>query len=60
MSIISLILMLVVIGFCLWLLLTYVPLPPPLKQIIIAIVAIAAVLWILSATGIYRQSWLHL
>ena len=55
MSIITLILVLVVVGFCLWLLLTYIPLPGPLRQVIIALVAIMLVLWILDATGIYHS-----
>lgn len=60
MSIVALVLVLVVIGFCLWLLLTFVPLPPLLRQVIIAIVALAVVLWVLDATGIYSQNWFRL
>ena len=60
MSIVSLILVLVVLGFCLWLLLTYVPMPGPVRQVILAVVAIAVVLWVLNATGIYTQHWFHL
>ena len=60
MSIVSLVLVLVVLGFCLWVLLTYVPMPAPVKQVILAVVAIAVVLWVLNATSIYTQHWFHL
>lgn len=60
MSIITLVLVLAVLGFCLWLLLTYVPMAGPVKQVILAIVAVAVVLWVLDATGIYSQRWFHL
>jgi hypothetical protein len=60
MSIVTLVLVLVVLGFCLWLLLTFVPMPALVRQMILAFVAIAVVLWVLDATGIYSQKWFHL
>lgn len=60
MSIITLILVLCVIGFCLWLLLKFVPMPSPIPQVIIALVAIGVILWVLDATGLYSQRWIHL
>lgn len=48
MDLISVVLILAVIGVLLWLLLTYVPMAAPFKQLITAVVVIAAVLWLLS------------
>ena len=42
---------LVVLGFCLWLLLKYIPMEPPIPAIIIAVVVILAVLWLLKSFG---------
>jgi hypothetical protein len=52
MNIIYLILILAVIGFLLWLLLTYVPMPKPFPQIIVGIAVVAVILWLLSAFGL--------
>ncbi len=60
MSIITLVLVLAVVGFCLWLLLTYVPMVAPFKPIIIAIVAVGLLLWILDAAGIYSTRMFRL
>lgn len=60
MSIIGLVLLLAVLGFLLWLLLTYVPMPAPVKTVIIAVVVIALVLFVLDATGIYSQRFFRL
>jgi hypothetical protein len=46
MGLIELILVLAVIGFVLWAIVTFIPMPPPFKQAIIAIVAIIVVLWV--------------
>jgi len=43
MDIISLVLTLAILGFCVWLLITYVPMPDVLQKVIIAIVAIAMI-----------------
>lgn len=60
MSIIGLVIFLVVIGFCLWLALTFIPMPQPIKTVIIAVVAFAVVLYILNATGVYSTShWIR-
>ena len=42
---------LVVLGFCLWLILKYIPMQPPIPAIIVAIVVILAVLWLLRSFG---------
>jgi hypothetical protein len=48
MSILGLILALAVIGFVLWLILTFIPMPQPIKTIIVAVVCILLVIWLLS------------
>jgi hypothetical protein len=52
MSIITLIITLAIIGFLLWLVLTYVPMPEPFKRIILIIVVFAVVLWLLYGFGL--------
>ena len=39
------------LGFCLWLLLTYVPMPAPVKTVIIALVVICLIVWVLDWAG---------
>lgn len=46
------IIILVVLGFCLYLLETYVPMSPPIKAIIRAVVILFSVLWLLSLLGV--------
>jgi hypothetical protein len=48
---VSVILALAVLGFCLWLLLTYVPMPAPVKTVIIALVVICLIVWVLDWAG---------
>jgi len=52
MSLITIILVLVVIGFLLWLINAYIPMARPIKTILNAVVVIAVILWLLSAFGI--------
>jgi hypothetical protein len=52
MSILSVVIVLCVVGLLLWLVTTYIPLAPPFKGIITAVVLIATVLWLLSAFGV--------
>jgi hypothetical protein len=52
MSIITLIITLAIIGFLLWLVLTYIPMPEPFKRIILIIVVFAVVLWLLYGFGL--------
>ncbi len=47
MPLLSLILTLAVIGLVLWLVTTYIPMPAPVKTIIIAIVVIVFCVWLL-------------
>lgn len=52
MSLITLILTLAIVGFLLWLIVTYIPMPAPFKQIIMVIIVIAVVLWLLNGFGV--------
>jgi uncharacterized protein YhhL (DUF1145 family) len=49
---IMMIVVLVVIGFCLYLLETYVPMSPPIQMLVRAAVVLFGILWILSALGL--------
>ena len=51
MDIIHLIIVLAVLGFALWLLLTYVPMPDPIKKVIIGITALALIVLVLQFAG---------
>ena len=55
MDIISLVIVLIVVGFILWLINTYLPLQPPFKQIINVVVIIAIVLWLLNSFGLLHE-----
>ncbi|MEO8402065.1 MAG: Thivi_2564 family membrane protein [Gammaproteobacteria bacterium] len=52
MSLISIVIVLVVVGFLLWLINTYVPMASSIKTILNVVVVIAVILWLLSAFGI--------
>ena len=52
MSLISLIVVLVVVGVLLWLVNTYIPMDPKIKQILNVVIVIAVVLWLLAAFGL--------
>jgi hypothetical protein len=52
MSLISLVVTLIVVGVLLWLVNTYIPMAPPIKQILNVVVIIAVVLWLLYAFGL--------
>ena len=52
MSLISLIVSLAVVGFLLWLVLTYIPMPEPFKMVILVIVVLVLVLWLLQVFGV--------
>lgn len=47
MGLIELVVLLAVVGFLVWMVVTYIPMPPPFKTAIIAIVVIVLVLWVL-------------
>lgn len=52
MSLISLILVLVIVGVCLYLIEAYIPMSPPIKTVIRVVVVIVLVLWLLQLFGI--------
>lgn len=49
---IALILTLALVGFVVYLITTYIPMPQPFKMLILAIVAVCVILWLMSAFGI--------
>ncbi len=53
-NLISIIVVLVVVGLCLYLLETYIPLAEPIKLIIRVVVVLFLVLWLLSAFGVWN------
>ena len=52
MDLIQLIVLIIVIGVLMWLVNAYIPMEPPWKQILNAVVIFAVVLWLLGAFGI--------
>ena len=54
MSLISVVIVLVVVGFLLWLINTYIPMAGSIKTILNVVVIIAVILWLLSAFGIIQ------
>ncbi len=51
MDLIQLILILAVLGFIAWLVITYVPMPQPIKTVVIVIMVIVLVLFLLRLVG---------
>ncbi len=49
MDLLTFIVVLALIGFCLWLVVTYVPMPDPWQKLIIAVVVLIVVLWLVRA-----------
>ncbi|MDR3492407.1 MAG: hypothetical protein P4M12_10275 [Gammaproteobacteria bacterium] len=52
MPLITIVVVLVVSGFLLWLINTYIPMAAPIKTILNIVVIVAIVIWLLSALGI--------
>ena len=52
MSLISLIIALALVGFVLWLVLTYIPMPEPFKKVMLVVVILVMVLWLLQVFGV--------
>lgn len=53
MNLFQIVLTLVVVGFLLWAVLKYVPMPEPIGRLITAVVVIALVVFILKQTGLW-------
>ena len=56
MSLIGLVVVLVVVGLCLYLVETYIPMSPPIQTVLRVVVVLVLVLWLLSAFGIVGPS----
>lgn len=52
MTLLGLILVLAVFGFVLWLITSFIPMPEPVKTIIIAVAVLFLLLWVLQAVGV--------
>lgn len=48
-ALVSVLLVLAVIGLVVYLIVTYIPMPPPFKIVIYAVAAIALILWLLKS-----------
>lgn len=46
MDLITLIVTLAVIGFVLWVVVTYIPMPPPFKNVLIGLVVLLVIVWL--------------
>ena len=42
---------LAIVGFVAWLVITYIPMPAPFKQVILVIIVIMLILWLMSGPG---------
>lgn len=60
MSLIMLVLVLAVVGLCLYLIETYIPMAPPIKLVIRIVILIAVVLWLLQLFGVVGPTVGHL
>lgn len=52
MPLLTLIVVLVIIGLCLYLVETYIPMSPPIKVVLRVVVVLVLVVWLLSLVGI--------
>ena len=55
MPLINLVVVLIVVGFLLWLVNNYIPMAGSIKMILNAVVVIAVVLWLLNAFGVLNS-----
>lgn len=59
MDLIMLVLVIALVGFAVWALTQYVPMPPIFKTAIIVLVVIVLVLWVLRSVGGGLPNFLH-
>jgi hypothetical protein len=52
MSLAYIVIVLIVVGFLLWLINTYIPMAGPIKSLLNLVVVVAVIIWLLSAFGI--------
>ena len=48
-SLLTLIIVLALVGFVLWLVTTYIPMPQPYKQVLVVVVVLILVVWLANA-----------
>jgi len=56
-ELVYLVLMLALVGFVLYLIVTYIPMPAPFPQVIIVIVVLAILLWLLAGLRVPHSGW---
>lgn len=54
MSLINILIVLIIVGFVLWLINTFIPMAGSIKAILNAVVIIVVILWLLSAFGLFH------
>ena len=52
MDLIQVIIVLIIVGVCLYLIQTYIPMSPPIKTILMVVVVLVLCLWLLQVFGI--------
>lgn len=52
MNLVTIIIVLIVVGFVLWIINTLIPMAKPIKLILNAVVTIAVLIWVLAAFGV--------
>ncbi len=52
MDIVQIVVLLIIVGVCLWLINTYIPMAPPIKTVINVVVILLLCLWLLRTFGI--------
>ena len=53
-SLLTVLLVLAVFGLIVWLIVTYIPMPPPFKTVIIAVAAIVLIIWLVQWSVLLR------
>jgi preprotein translocase subunit SecE len=53
-SLLTVLLVLAVFGLIVWLIVTYIPMPPPFKTVIVAVAAIVLIIWLVQWSGLLR------
>jgi hypothetical protein len=56
---IGIILTLAIVGFIVWLITTYIPMPPIFKTVILVVVAVLLLLWLINVLGVADMPMWH-
>lgn len=59
-TLITAILVIALLGFVVYLITTYIPMPQPFRQVIIVVLVIGIVIWLLSLLGVMPDLGLHI